>query len=72
MTHADIDAISDLKGHKILIASAFNIAFWLWLKQRFGFTDDMAGRPCNCRFKIGPYQKRSRDFCGKSSGSTVQ
>jgi NitT/TauT family transport system substrate-binding protein len=43
MTHADINAIPDLKGHKILIASSSNITFWPWLKQRFGFTDDMAG-----------------------------
>ena len=43
MTHADINAIPDLKGHKILIASSSYMTFWPWLKQRFGFTDDMAG-----------------------------
>ncbi len=43
MTHSDINSIPDLKGHKILIASTSYATFWPWLKQRFGFTDDMAG-----------------------------
>jgi NitT/TauT family transport system substrate-binding protein len=43
MTHGDINSIPDLKGHKILIASTSYATFWPWLKQRFGFTDDMAG-----------------------------
>jgi len=43
MTHPDIQSIADLKGHKILIASSSHVTFWPWLKQRFGFTDDMAG-----------------------------
>jgi NitT/TauT family transport system substrate-binding protein len=43
MTHADIPSIAALKGHKILIASTSHQTFWPWLKQRFGFTDDMAG-----------------------------
>ena len=43
MTHGDINRIADLKGHKILIASTSHATFWPWLKQRFGFTDDMAG-----------------------------
>ncbi len=43
MTHHDINSIADLKGHKILIASTSHATFWPWLKQRFGFTDDMAG-----------------------------
>ena len=43
MTHADINAIPDLKGHKILIANTSYATFWPWLKQRFGFTDEMAG-----------------------------
>jgi NitT/TauT family transport system substrate-binding protein len=43
MTHDDIGSLADLKGHKILIAAASHVAFWPWLKQRFGFTDDMAG-----------------------------
>jgi NitT/TauT family transport system substrate-binding protein len=43
MTHGDIDKIADLKGHTILIASTSHATFWPWLKQRFGFTDEMAG-----------------------------
>ncbi|HEY0183983.1 MAG TPA: ABC transporter substrate-binding protein [Rhodopila sp.] len=43
MTHGDINAIAALKGHKILIANTSHTTFWPWLKQRFGFTDDMAG-----------------------------
>jgi NitT/TauT family transport system substrate-binding protein len=43
MTHKDINGIADLKGHKVLIASSSHATFWPWLKQRFGFTDDMAG-----------------------------
>ncbi len=43
MAHDDIASLADLKGHKILIAASSHTAFWPWLKQRFGFTDDMAG-----------------------------
>ena len=43
MTHADINSIADLKGHTILIATSSHVTFWPWLKQRFGFTDEMAG-----------------------------
>ncbi len=43
MTHDDIPSIAALKGHKILIAASSHSTYWPWLKQRFGFTDDMAG-----------------------------
>lgn len=43
MTHDDIASIANLKGHKVLIGSSSHTTFWPWLKQRFGFTDDMAG-----------------------------
>jgi NitT/TauT family transport system substrate-binding protein len=43
MTHDDIKSLADLKGHKVLIASSSHTTFWPWLKQRFGYTDDMAG-----------------------------
>ena len=43
MTHDDIPSIAALKGRKILIANSSHTTFWPWLKQRFGFTDDMAG-----------------------------
>ncbi len=43
MTHDDIQAIEQLKGHKILIGSSSHATFWPWLKQKYGFTDDQAG-----------------------------
>ena len=43
MTNDDIHSIAELKGHKILIGSSSHVTFWPWLKQRYGFTDDMAG-----------------------------
>ncbi len=43
MTHDDIPSIAALKGRRILIAASSHSTFWPWLKQRFGFTDDMAG-----------------------------
>ena len=43
MTHDDIASLAALKGHKVLIAASSHTAFWPWLKQRFGYTDDMAG-----------------------------
>ena len=43
MTHDNINRLADLKGHRILIASTSHVTFWPWLKQHFGFTDDMAG-----------------------------
>ncbi len=43
MTHDDIHAIDQLKGHRILISSASHITFWPWLQRKYGFTDDQAG-----------------------------
>jgi NitT/TauT family transport system substrate-binding protein len=43
MTHADVPSLAALKGHKVLIAAASHQTFWPWLKQKFGFTDAMAG-----------------------------
>jgi len=43
MTHPDIHSIAELKGHKVLIAATSHSTFWPWLKQKYGFTDDMAG-----------------------------
>jgi NitT/TauT family transport system substrate-binding protein len=42
MTHPDIKSLADLKGHKILIASSSHTTFWPWLKEKYGFTDDMS------------------------------
>ncbi len=43
MTHSSVGSLADLKGHTILIASSSHVTFWPWLKQKYGFTDDMAG-----------------------------
>ena len=43
MAHDDIPDLAALKGHKILIAASSHQTFWPWLKQKFGFTDEMAG-----------------------------
>jgi NitT/TauT family transport system substrate-binding protein len=36
-----IEKIADMKGHPILLADASITAFWVWLKAKYGFTDDM-------------------------------
>lgn len=35
-----IAKIADLKGHPILLSDASVTAFWVWLKSKYGFTDD--------------------------------
>jgi NitT/TauT family transport system substrate-binding protein len=35
-----IEGIADLKGHPILLSDASVTAFWVWLKAKYGFTDD--------------------------------
>jgi NitT/TauT family transport system substrate-binding protein len=37
---AGVENIADLKGHPILLSDASVTAFWVWLKARYGFTDD--------------------------------
>ncbi len=34
-----INSIADMKGRPILLADASITAFWVWLKQKYGFTD---------------------------------
>jgi NitT/TauT family transport system substrate-binding protein len=43
IAHPDvgINAIEDMQGHPILLSDASITAFWVWLKARYGFTDDM-------------------------------
>ena len=42
IAHPDqgIEKIEDLKGHPILLSDASVTAFWVWLKSKYGFTDD--------------------------------
>jgi NitT/TauT family transport system substrate-binding protein len=37
---AGIETIADMKGHPILLSDASITAFWVWLKAKYGFTDD--------------------------------
>ncbi len=37
---AGIRSLADMKGHPILLADASISAFWVWLKAKYGFTDD--------------------------------
>ena len=42
IAHPDqgIESIGDLKGHPILLSDASVTAFWVWLKSKYGFSDD--------------------------------
>ncbi|MBV9509720.1 MAG: ABC transporter substrate-binding protein [Caulobacteraceae bacterium] len=42
IAHPDqgVNSIADMKGHPILLADASVTGFWVWLKAKFGFTDD--------------------------------
>jgi NitT/TauT family transport system substrate-binding protein len=40
VTRPDIGSLADLKGHKILVSALGRGSYWLWLKDRFGLTDD--------------------------------
>jgi len=35
-----VETLADLKGHPILLGDASVTAFWVWLKAKYGFTDD--------------------------------
>ena len=35
-----VETLADLKGRPILLADASVTAFWVWLKAKYGFTDD--------------------------------
>ncbi len=42
MAHPDagIKSLADMKGHPILLSDASVTAFWVWLKAKYGFTND--------------------------------
>jgi len=42
LAHPDtgVNSIADLKGHPILLSDASVTAFWVWLKAKYGFSDD--------------------------------
>ena len=37
---AGIHSLADMKGHPILLSDASVTAFWVWLKAKYGFSDD--------------------------------
>jgi len=49
---AGINAIGDMKGHPILLSDASKTAFWPWMKQKYGFSDDQVR---SYTFDNGPF-----------------
>jgi NitT/TauT family transport system substrate-binding protein len=49
---AGIKTIADMKGHPILLADASVTAFWVWLKAKYGFTDDQVRK---YTFNLAPF-----------------
>jgi NitT/TauT family transport system substrate-binding protein len=54
MTHprTDVNSLADMKGRPIMIGSSSRNTFWVWLKARYGFTDDQI-RPYT--FNMAPF-----------------
>jgi NitT/TauT family transport system substrate-binding protein len=54
IAHPDpaVRSIADLKGRPILLADASVTAFWVWLKSKYGFTDDQVRK---YTFNSGPF-----------------
>ncbi len=52
IAHDDVKKFEDLKGKTILIAAQAQRGYWLWLKSRFGLTDEQT-RPYT--FNIQPF-----------------
>ena len=42
LARPDITSLAMLKGHRIYVATSAYTTYWPWLKQKYGFTDDMA------------------------------
>ena len=47
-----VATLADLKGHPILLGDASVTAFWVWLKAKYGFTDDQVRK---YTFNNGPF-----------------
>ena len=54
IAHPDtgVNSIADMKGRPILLADASVTAFWVWLKAKYGFTDDQVRK---YTFNNGPF-----------------
>lgn len=48
----DVKSIADMKGKPILISDATASSFWLWLKTKYGFTDDQIRK---YTFNLAPF-----------------
>jgi NitT/TauT family transport system substrate-binding protein len=59
IAHPDtgVERIADLKGHPILLSDASVSAFWVWLKAKYGFTDDQVRK---YTFNPAPFLADSR------------
>ena len=52
ISHEDVNSFEEMKGKTILIAPSAQRGYWLWLKQKYGFTDAQI-RPYT--FNIQPF-----------------
>jgi NitT/TauT family transport system substrate-binding protein len=54
IAHPDpsLNSIADLRGRPILLADASINAFWVWLKSKYGFTDDQVRK---YTFNLAPF-----------------
>jgi NitT/TauT family transport system substrate-binding protein len=54
LAHPDsgIKSIADMRNHPMLIGDEAVTSFWLWLKAKYGFTDDMVRK---YTFNAGPF-----------------
>jgi NitT/TauT family transport system substrate-binding protein len=54
IAHPDtgVKTLADLKGHPILLGDASVTTFWVWLKSKYGFTDDQVRK---YTFNNGPF-----------------
>jgi NitT/TauT family transport system substrate-binding protein len=42
MTRPDVNSLAEVRGRKVYFGANGYSSYWPWLKQRFGYTDDMA------------------------------
>jgi NitT/TauT family transport system substrate-binding protein len=49
---AAVKSIADLKGRPFLLADASRDSFWVWLKAKYGFTDDQVRK---YNYNLGPF-----------------
>jgi NitT/TauT family transport system substrate-binding protein len=52
ISHEDVKSFEEMKGKTILIASSARQGYWLWLKKKYGFTDEQT-KPYT--FNIQPF-----------------